>query len=240
MANRPIYLPNINNDTLTKNDLLVKKIWINFDWNPGFSQKQKEKNIKFLHDEAKNKGISPILEISTKSSSETGKKLSAFSLNIHNATISIESAFQGSKVFENGGPYQDLYNVSSRDAKKDQRIKSSGNIIGFKYFDKEFSNEPKTAFYTWLYINALHDYTSFIRKVYSYYRAFSDIEFNPEKSLNCQAEAFCIFASLDYRNELKNACRSYSYLQELMRQSENCAQKNDIVSKDYNLEPNLI
>ena len=135
MANRPIYLPNINNDTLTKNDLLVKKIWINFDWNPGFSQKQKEKNIKFLHDEAKNKGISPILEISTKSSSETGKKLSAFSLNIHNATISIESAFQGSKVFENGGPYQDLYNVSSRDAKKDQRIKSSGNIIGFKYFD---------------------------------------------------------------------------------------------------------
>ena len=123
MANRPIYLPNINNDTLTKNDLLVKKIWINFDWNPGFSQKQKEKNIKFLHDEAKNKGISPILEISTKSSSETGKKLSAFSLNIHNATISIESAFQGSKVFENGGPYQDLYNVSSRDAKKDQRIK---------------------------------------------------------------------------------------------------------------------
>lgn len=48
-------------------------------------------------------------------------------------SFSVETAFQGSKVFEKGGPYVDLLNGTSRDAKKDMRLKESGNLIEFLF-----------------------------------------------------------------------------------------------------------
>ena len=40
------------------------------------------------------------------------------------------------------------------------------------------------------------------------YDAFTDIAFNPEKSLNCQAEAAAIYVSLRKRNLLEEALKS--------------------------------
>jgi hypothetical protein len=37
------------------------------------------------------------------------------------------------------------------------------------------------------------------------YNAFTDIEFNPDKSINCQAEAAAIYVSLVNKNALKQA-----------------------------------
>ena len=67
--------------------------------------------------------------------------------------ISVECAFQGSKVFEGHIQYKDLYKVDSIQAKKDKRLKKSGKIIGFSFDGEFWENEPKTTFYDWIYIN---------------------------------------------------------------------------------------
>lgn len=141
-----------------------------------------------------------VLEISSKSEVELGVKLSAFNLQIllpeSDKKISVECAFQGSKIFKNGGAYTDLFYKTSREAKKDSRIRSSGNLIAFKFFDYNFPIEPKTYFYDWLYINALNENFDLKNEILKY-DSFTDIEFNPKKSLNCQAKAAAIFVGLN-------------------------------------------
>ena len=80
-------------------------------------------------------------------------------------------------------------------------------LIAFKYFDRAFPIEPKTFFYNWLYINTLSTYPELGNKVVEY-DAFTDIEFNPNKSTNCQAEAAAIYASLVKNDLLKDALSS--------------------------------
>jgi hypothetical protein len=102
--------------------------------------------------------------------------------------FSVETAFQSSKVFENGGPYIDLLEGTSKAAKKDIRLKTSGKLTQFKFFNRNWELEPKTLFYDWLYINALSLNEGLKNEIINY-TAFSDIEFNPEKSINCQAKS---------------------------------------------------
>src|SRR5271154_5521073 len=106
MTERPIFLPSHDGPEL------VREIYFSLVWNPGFAATQKKKNIKALHDTAARAGYSPLLEISTKSEDKVGQHLSAFHLKVHSdrlGDIPLECAFQGSKLFENGGPYTDLY-----------------------------------------------------------------------------------------------------------------------------------
>ena len=153
MAKRPIFTPNFSQFPY------VDAIDIEFKWHPGFAKSQMQKSIASLHKAAeKLKKISPILEISGKSASELGVSLSAFNLSLKTLkeqTMSVECAYQGSKVFENGGPYRDLYSVSSREAKIDDRLRNSGDLIAFNFCGEDFPIEPKTAFYDWLYMTAL-------------------------------------------------------------------------------------
>ena len=90
---------------------------------------------------------------------ELGSAPSAFNLSFvtvkHGRTLSVECAYQGSKVFEQGGPYVDLYEASSSIAKRDDRLRSSGRLLGFRFFGADWGLEPQTAFYDWLYLNAL-------------------------------------------------------------------------------------
>ena len=60
---------------------------------------------------------------------------------------------------------------------------------------------PRTAFYDWLYINALHKHPDLAEQVLTY-RAFSDIAFNPERSINCQAYAAALYVSMHDRGLL--------------------------------------
>ena len=103
------------------------------------AKSQKQKSVSELHSSAKLLGINNILEISSKSLDELGILLSAFNLSFvtkkHNHKITVESAFQGSKIFKRGGPYKDLYLADSRTSKKDIRIKDSGQLVGFKFFN---------------------------------------------------------------------------------------------------------
>jgi hypothetical protein len=110
-------------------------------------------------------------------------------------TLTIECAFQGSKVFQRGGPYVDMFEMTPREAKKDKRLLTSGRLTGFKFFGKEWELEPRTAFYDWLYISALKKRIELADQVIEY-SAFTDIEFNPERSINCQAYSAALYVSL--------------------------------------------
>lgn len=193
MAKRPIFTPDLNRFPY------VKSVYVEFQWYPGFAKSQLRKSIASLHEAAEKQGISPILEISGKSTSTLGSSLSAFNLELKTPsgqTMSVECAYQGSKVFEQGGPYHDLYSVSSRDAKTDERLRNSGDLVAFDFCGDEFPIEPQTAFYDWLYINALwQKQPNLVQELYRF-RGFSDIVFNPKRSLNCQAHAAALFVSL--------------------------------------------
>lgn len=215
MANRPVYIPKLSLETP---GVLVKEV--EFRWFPGMSKSQKQKSIGSLHVAAKALNINPILEISSKSKSELGVKLSAFNLMIttkkQKKSFSVETAFQSSKVFENGGPYTDLLEGTSRQAKKDIRLKESGNLIKFQFFSKEFRSRPRTLFYDWLYINAVHQNQELSEQLIMY-RGFTDIEFNPKKSINCQAYSAALYVSLIKNRVLQEALESPESFNEILR-----------------------
>jgi len=217
MAKRPIFI--VSEDP---NFLFIEKE-IEFEWFAGLSVSQKQKSINSLHNSASLSGYDKILEVSTKSEHAIGNKLSAFNLSFpmsDGTLIHLESAFQGSKVFENGGPYTDLYSIKPFDVKKDERISKEYEIKGFKFDGIEWSSEPKTAFYDWLYINAvfknIENNANEYQKILDY-NAFTDIEFNPLKSINCQARSCAVFVSLYKQNILEIALESKdSFLEVLL------------------------
>ena len=209
MATRPIFIPNyqkISNNNITM-DNLVRIQNVDFTWHSGLSIADKQKSIASLHENSKQlDGINNILEISTRSTEKLGVALSAFNLKIKttkNNEISVESIYQSSKVFQGNIQYLDLLYKSPAEAKKDERLKSSGEIIAFRPFgkqEKEWNINPISAFYNWIYINVLMQHSEYHQQLLNY-QAFTDIEFNPKKSLNCQAYATALFCSL-YKNDL--------------------------------------
>ena len=213
MARRPIFVPNIESGSL------VNEISVEFHWYPGMSLQQKKKSVSSLHEAASRKGVYPILEISTKSELELGRRLSAFNLLLKigdNQRVSVEAAYQGSKVFTRGGPYRDFYGLDGKKIKTDERLRNSGDLVAFDFNGISWSLEPKTAFYDWLYVSALHQNPSLSSQILEY-KGFSDIEFNPEKSINCQARAAALFVVLYKRNILEFALSSQtSFIQAIL------------------------
>ncbi|WP_306097370.1 DarT1-associated NADAR antitoxin family protein [Qipengyuania flava] len=205
MAKRPIFLP------IFDGKRFVLERYVEFQWHSGFAKSQKQKSIRDLHAMAKEKwGVTRPLEISSKSEDELGVALSSFNLKFttkKGLTLTVESAFQGSKVFVDGGPFRDIFFKKPMDAKRDERLKSSGDLIGFSFFNEEWRLEPKTAFYDWIYINSLVKNESISRKVVEI-DCFTDIEFNPEKSINCQARSAALYCALFHADKLDFALSS--------------------------------
>src|SRR6266852_1700896 len=126
MAERPIFIPR------PESDELGKEFFFQIKWHSGFAVGPKENHIPELHAAAAAAGYRNLLEISTKSKSERGRHLSAFHMTAETkqfGTIKLELAFQGSKVFERGGPFTDLYAKGEKEigeAKRDPRLHESG------------------------------------------------------------------------------------------------------------------
>jgi hypothetical protein len=202
MAERPVFLP-----TTSAHELIEERSF-RISWSSGFAPIQKKKNIKALHDAAAAAGYSPILEVSTKSDEKVGQHLSAFHLRVptrgFGPDITLECAFQGSKVFEHGGPFTDLYTTEVRATKRDPRLQASGRLVAFDFEGVTFPLKPKTAFYDWLYVNAIFPHREWLTRL-SRYAGFSDIEFNPQKSINCQARSCALFVGLMRKNLLESA-----------------------------------
>jgi hypothetical protein len=223
MAERPIFIP--------AKDVpgFVKTISFTISWAGGFASTQKQKNIRALHAAAAEAGYSPLLEVSTKSEEKAGRHLSAFHLKVRTrgGDISLESAFQGSKVFEAGGPYTDIYEVDARTAKGDPRLRESGRLIGFEFEDLKFPLEPTTVFYDWLYLNAIFPHRGWLKDRLTgriSYAGFTDIEFNPAKSVNCQARSCALFVALMQNEMLDFAISSPKlFIETMARHSDELA-----------------
>lgn len=215
MAERPAYKPII----ISNSDVLYDEVFCEFQWFSGYSVTQKQKSIESLHDSAISRNINPIIEISSKSPDPMGVKLSAFNLLLETkgyGCITVESAFQGSKKFSNGGPYIDFYGKNGRSIKKDSRLKESGRLVSFEFEGVSWQLEPVTAFYDWLYIKALSN-NLYLGEYINQFDGFTDIEFNPKKSINCQAKSCALFVSLQKRGLLQQALKDKDYFIQLLK-----------------------
>lgn len=207
MATRPVFEAEIKSP-------FYKETNVDFVWNKGMNIKQKQKNIVAIHNEFNS--INPqkrVLEISSKSLQKEGTKLSAFVLRKFvpslQKSIPVENLYQGGKVFENGGPYLDLYDVPAIKAKTDDRLHLSGETVGFCYEGRVYPVKVFQSFYDWLYINALIENPELSNPLLQY-DAFTDIVYNPKKGTSCQARSAAIFVSLS-RMGLLNAVEDYDY-----------------------------
>jgi hypothetical protein len=202
MAIRPIFIA-------TKDKNLVEIKNIEFKFYTGFAPIQKAKTRDSLHEAAKKEGYKNILEVSTNSDNKLGWKLSAFNLMVdfNGKKIPLENAFQGSKVFEGDIQYEDIYFKDAIKAKKDERLKNK-KIIKFRFNGIEWDIEPKTAFYDYLYISTIYKHYPYLLKELIKYDVFTDIAFNPKKSINCQAKSCAILVSLHHLGKLEEAISS--------------------------------
>ena len=205
MANRPVF-------SASSKAHHVDVFPVEFVWNRGLAPSQKQKNIVAIHEGFKRRFPEKnILEISSKSLTPLGVKLSAFNLKKYVSSIGknvpVECIYQGSKVFAAGGPFTDLYLGTSKAAKGDSRLKSSGALRSFSFEGRNYPLYPITAFYDWLYINALMENDELASEILEY-DSFTDIEFSPEKSKNCQARAAALFVAL-YRKGLLECVKDF-------------------------------
>jgi len=211
MAKRPVFVVNERRP-------FFRQTMVEFTYSSGFAVCQKQKNIVALHRAFNEEWPdNPVLEISSKSLQPEGEPLSAFFLKKYvpslDKSVSVECVYQGSKVFSDGGPYTDLYEKTSREAKKDERLHTGNPIVAFRFEGQDFPTQPSNIFYDYIYINALLENKELAEKILTY-RAFTDIEFNPNKSLNCQARAAAIFVSLTLNGQIDQV-RSFESFRKL-------------------------
>lgn len=208
MANRPAW---------KYEDGKVKKETYDFVWNPGLAPIQKKRNVKALHESIN----APALEVSTKANDEFGQSFSPFNLKIDG--VPMESVYHASKKYEKAGPFKDLVYHRPLVAKRDPRHEESGEMIGFEYEGEEFPLYPRSFFFNYLYYQAIkenHDLEK-LKKLFDY-DYFTDIEFNPNKSVTNQARAVTIIKAL---------LDKYGYLPDLTK-DEFLEFQNSVVEED--------
>jgi hypothetical protein len=199
------------------------------------SLQQKQKCVSELHGAAAAAGLERILEVSTRSTEPLGASLSAMNLTLSVpdlGRIPVECVFQGGKVFERGGPFTDLLAVPARAAKRDDRLRTSGRLVAFRFCEEEWPLQPATAFYDWLYLTALHQHPDLAAQLHKY-RAFTDIEFNPRRSLNTQARSCALYLVLLASKPLDEALSS-------KRQFLGAASRSYNESAQWDREPALL
>ena len=203
MARRPVFTP-------LGTRPYVHEVSTEFTFHPGLSLKQKRRSVDSLHRSflTAHPGAQ-MLEVSGRSPLVLGTELSAFRLMVRQdgAEYPVESAFQASKVFAGGGPFTDLLGANPRDAKRDPRLRASGELVGFGFFSRAFPLEPRTFFYDWLYVGALAGRPELVNEL-EHYTAFTDIEFNPKRSINCQAHSAALFQGLRAADAVDRALES--------------------------------
>lgn len=207
MARRPVFVPKAEGHGL------VRETFVDFEWHPGFSVVQKQRSVRALHEAARHSHQDwRILEVSTKGEEPLGRHLSAFELQKtlpgDSFRVCLEAAFQASKVFQDGDQrtqLSELYsNADARDVKRIMRPWQPVPLTHFRFGTEEWPLEPKSAFYDWLYVRALceHERSKELQREIIQYDAFTDIEFNPRKSFNCQARSCALFVALAKRSAL--------------------------------------
>jgi hypothetical protein len=220
LAKRIVFTPNFNADT---SDLYLEHL-VEFQWVPGLAMSQQQKSVKNLHAAAKSQlQVESVLEVSTRSTDDLGRRLSAFNLKLrlNGLEVSVEEIYQAAKVFENGGPFTDLIGLGALNAKRDPRIKESGNLIGFQFNGVRFPLADSPNFYDWLYVKALSENNDLHAEI-RFYQAFTDIAFNQStikpkvgKSFNSQARSISIWSTLESQGNVQSFIQKIDKLTDL-------------------------
>ena len=214
-----------------------KKHMIDFEFFTGFSLSQKQKSIQSLHNSIiRNFPERKILEVSSKSLDEIGRQASAFNLNVilkSGKEFSVEQIFQGSKKFRRSGSQLHLIDqMTSKELKKYiGKVHQVDELVSFECFGQIFPLKPQTFFYNWLYINSLHKNQLLANQIINY-DTFTDIEFNPNKSKNCQAEACSIYVYLYKSNLLDYALSSKENFLQVVYREQICNSCSNIEGND--------
>uniref|UniRef100_A0A832MPM2 Uncharacterized protein n=1 Tax=Pseudothermotoga hypogea TaxID=57487 RepID=A0A832MPM2_9THEM len=79
---------------------------------------------------------------------------------------------------------------------------------------------PETMFYDWIYMNVLHQNKILSEKV-TEFSAFTDIEFNPKRSVNCHVRSAALYVSLYRRGLIEKALRSPDNYKMVIRNIKN-------------------
>ena len=75
-------------------------------------------------------------------------------------------------------------------------------------------------FYTWIYLKSLEQKKELFNNL-KFYNIFTDIEFNPKKSINCQAYSAALFISLLKRDLLSDSLNDHNaFIKIMSKQSD--------------------
>jgi len=199
MANRPVFIATGDRTRL------VEVRSVGFEWSSGLSVAQKRRCISALH--AASGFRDDILEVSSKSSLALGQALSAFRLPVELADgrcKPLESVYQSAKVFATAGPFPHVTDLPPVAARKALQPHADDRLTKFQLGGRDWPLQPTTAFYDWLYCNALRRQPGLVAQL-QHFRAFTDIEFNPARSFSCQAGAVALYLSLQHAGLLRQA-----------------------------------
>ncbi len=207
-ATRPIFIPEPSSPEL------VKEINLQFEWFMGMARAQKQRSLDAFHTEAEVAGYSHVLEISTYSLQPLGVQLSAFNLffNSGSSLGTVEELYQKSKVLSRD---EDRFSETADKMKGEKPI-------SFLFENYSWPLNPQTCFYDWLYVNALHQNQKLAKQIFEF-DAFTDIAYNPKKSLGTQARSAALYVALTKLNKIKEIIKpsnfivllnQYDYMQE--------------------------
>lgn len=216
MATRPVFLAD------DRGPPWVAVRPFEFPWHGGFARSQSLRNIDALHAAAAAAGLSPLLEISTRSRDPLGQQLSAFVLQVPLADgrlVALECVFQASKRFASGGPFLDLLELEPGRCRREPRLRQSGALLGFEFEAESWPLQPPTAFYDWLYLRALARAPQLAAQL-DRFAGFTDIAFNPARSINCQARAAALHVALAGAGCLAGCMRSQAAFLATLRAEE--------------------
>lgn len=189
--------------------LIVEKT-IEFEYFRGESQKQKERSIESMHHAIRAfETGGKILDVSKNSDVPLGRKLSGVNLlfETDKGSYPVLNIFQSAKVFEGGGPYEDLLAVDAALVSKDRRLKESGRLLGFHYDGEPYSLTPRHYFFDWIYVNALNQHKELHEEILSY-DMITDIDYNMNSMFASSARALAYFISLYRAERLEDAVSS--------------------------------
>lgn len=69
----------------------------------------------------------------------------------------VAALYEAAKIFEDGGPYEDLRSKRPDEIFGDQRLRDAGSLMGFHFENEAFTTSPRHKFFDYLYIRALRD-----------------------------------------------------------------------------------
>ena len=187
-----------------------------FVWNGGFALSQKQKNVVALHEAIRKADPSAkVLEISDRSLQPLGVSLSIphLRMHCHGAPCMIESVFLASQIFAGGvGPFPRLCSQCACDvALFVGEVLGDPHVVGFELDGERWDAKSRLAFFFHLYLKALGDNPELADGLMEY-DAFTDIEFNPKRQINCQAAAAAFYVSLRSQNILEWAMQAQENL----------------------------